>query len=68
LDEEGRREMRTYELNRTDIKLFKESADCRLTYVLIEATINSFAFVKLIAKHVRQIIVANTFELKSISA
>jgi len=67
LDEEGNREMRTYELNRTDIKLFKESVDQHSTYVLLEATINSFAFVKLIAKHVRQVIVANTFELKSIS-
>ena len=67
LDEDGKRMMKTYELNSTDIENFLQTVSTSTTNVLIEATINSFAFVKLIAEHVRQVIVANTFELKSIS-
>jgi transposase len=37
------------------------------TYVLIEATITTFAFVRLIRPLVKEVIVANTYELKQIS-
>jgi hypothetical protein len=37
------------------------------TYVLAEATITSFAFVRLIQPFVKEVIVANTYELKQIS-
>ena len=37
------------------------------TYVLIEATITTFSFVRLIQHAVKEVIVANTYELKQIS-
>lgn len=37
------------------------------SYVLVEATINSFCFVNLIKSNVGQILVANTYELKTVS-
>ena len=37
------------------------------TYVLVEATITTFAFVRLIQPMVKEVIVANTYELKQIS-
>jgi transposase len=37
------------------------------TYVLVEATITTFAFVRLIAPMVKEVIIANTYELKQIS-
>jgi len=36
------------------------------TYVLVEATINTFAFVTLFKDLVQQVIVANTYQLKSV--
>ena len=37
------------------------------TYVLVEATITTFAFVRLIQPLVKEVIVANTYELKQVS-
>jgi transposase len=37
------------------------------TYVLVEATITTFSFVRLFRERVKQVIVANTYELKQIS-
>ena len=37
------------------------------TYVLVEATITTFSFVRLIQPFVKEVIVANTYELKQIS-
>jgi transposase len=37
------------------------------TYVLVEATITTFAFVRLVKPLVKEVIVANTYELKQIS-
>jgi len=37
------------------------------TYVLLEATITTFCFVRLIQSRVKEVIVANTYELKQIS-
>jgi transposase len=67
LDEKGTRKIKTFELNETDMALFYQSVDPYKTYVLIEATVNSFAFVQLIKKQVKEVIVANTFQLKQIS-
>ena len=67
LDEEGSRKIKTFELNETDMALFYQYVDPYKTYVLIEATVNSFAFVQLIRKQVKEVIVANTFQLKQIS-
>jgi transposase len=36
-------------------------------YVLVEATITTFAFVRLVRPYVKEVIVANTYELKQIS-
>ncbi|MDR2658939.1 MAG: hypothetical protein LBC27_02975 [Spirochaetaceae bacterium] len=36
-------------------------------YVLVEATITTFAFVRLIRSHVKEVVIANTYELKQIS-
>jgi transposase len=38
------------------------------TYVLVEATITTFSFVRLFRDRVKEVIVANTYELKQISA
>jgi transposase len=67
LDEEGNRRMKTYELSSTDIGLFLRTVHTDTSCVLIEATVNTFVFVKLIGRYVKQVLVANTFELKSIS-
>lgn len=67
LDEEGNKRMKTYELSSTDIGLFLRTVHTDTSCVLIEATVNTFAFVKLIGRYVKQVLVANTFELKSIS-
>jgi transposase len=37
------------------------------TYVLLEATITTFSFARLIQPQVKEVIVANTYELKQIS-
>jgi len=37
------------------------------TYVLVEATITSFSFVRLFKDRVKQVIIANTYELKQVS-
>ena len=54
-------------LNEKDITLFLDSVDVCKTHVLVEATVNTFAFTGLIKDHVKEVIVANTFELKNIS-
>jgi transposase len=67
LDTAGKKEIKTFGLNEKDLSFFFEEVDSSSTYVLIEATINSFAFEKVIREHVKEVLVANTFELKQIS-
>ena len=67
LDEEGHKRIKTFVLNKKDIALFLDSVDVYKTRVLVEATVNTFAFTGLIKDHVKEVIVANTFELKNIS-
>jgi hypothetical protein len=38
------------------------------TYVLIEATITTFSFARLFRHMVKEVVIANTYELKQISA
>ena len=56
----------TYDLNEYGVTKFIETLDNE-TYVLVEATITTFAFVRLVQPFVKEIIVANTYELKQIS-
>jgi transposase len=67
LDEVGKKKMNTYDLNENDMAVFFASVCPETTTVIIEATVNSFAFEKLIREHVKEVIVANTFQLKQIS-
>ena len=63
---DGYKQIVSYTLDDKGIDLFlqKVSHD---SHVLVEATINSFGFVHLIKSNVKEVIVANTFELKTIS-
>jgi transposase len=66
LDREGGKRARTFELDDAGLARFYETVTAD-TSVLIEATINSFAFAALIEGIVKEVIVANTFKLKTIS-
>ena len=64
--QDGKKETATFDLSPYGIKEF-----CRTltneAYALIEATITTFCFTRLIQPFVKQVIVANTYELKQIS-
>ena len=66
LDEKGNKSIITYNLNAEGIQKFFEKVDME-SHVLVEATINTFCFVNLIKSNVGQVLVANTYELKTIS-
>jgi transposase len=56
----------TFELTDYGLASFYETLTPE-TYVLVEATITTFSFVRLIQPLVKEVIVANTYELKQIS-
>jgi transposase len=56
----------TFELNSIGLADFYKTLN-KETYVLVEATITTFAFVRLIEPLVKEVMVANTYELKQIS-
>jgi transposase len=56
----------TFGLDRLGMASFYETLTPE-TYVLVEATITTFSFVRLIQPLVKEVIVANTYELKQIS-
>ena len=56
----------TFELSGSDLAKFYRTLTPD-TYVLVEATITTFSFVRLIQPLVKEVIVANTYELKQIS-
>ena len=58
--------LQTFELNDVGITRFTQTLT-KETYVLVEATITTFSFVRLIRPFVKEVIVANTYELKQIS-
>jgi transposase len=64
--QDGKKETVTFDLSPYGIKEFCRTLT-RETYVLIEATIATFCFTRLIQPFVKQAIVANTYELKQIS-
>jgi transposase len=57
--------MTTYELDDAGLVQFYKTLDTE-TYVLLEATINTFAFVDLWKDKVKAALVANTYQLKSV--
>jgi len=63
---DGKKETATFELSPYGIAQFFSTLTGE-TYVLIEATITTFCFARLIQPMVKQVIVANTYELKQIS-
>jgi transposase len=56
----------TFELTSSGLAKFYQTLTPD-TYVLVEATITTFSFVRLIQPYVKEVIVANTYELKQIS-
>ena len=56
----------TFELNSSGLAKFYETLN-EDAYVLVEATITTFSFVRLIQPLVKEVIVANTYELKQVS-
>ena len=56
----------TFELNGSGLSAFYQTLTDE-TYVLVEATITTFSFVRLIQPLVKEVIVANTYELKQVS-
>jgi transposase len=58
--------MATYELTEAGLCEYLKTAGPE-TYVLVEATITTFSFVRLIEEKVKEVIIANTYELKQIS-
>jgi transposase len=63
---DGKKATQTFELSPYGIAQFYSTLTGE-TYVLIEATITTFCFARLIQPMVKQVIVANTYELKQIS-
>ena len=56
----------TFELTGQGLEAFYQTLTPE-TYVLVEATITTFAFVRLIQPMVKEVVIANTYELKQIS-
>lgn len=66
VDDQKDREIRTFELNSEGLKAFYATLT-EDTAILIEATITTFSFSRLILHKVREVIIANTYELKQVS-
>ena len=62
----GKKETATFELSAYGMQQFYSSLKPQ-AHVLVEATIPTFCFVRLIEPYVKEVIVANTYELKQIS-
>jgi len=62
----GKKETATFDLRGQGLADFYQMPGGE-AYVLVEATITTFAFVRLIRPMVKEVIVANTYELKRIS-
>ena len=61
-DEPSKKQTETFNLDKEGLKDFHSTID-KDTYVLVEATINTFAFVSLFKDFVKEVIVANTYQL-----
>jgi transposase len=64
-DDPKAKRMETFDLDETGLRRFYATIG-EDTYVLIEATINTFSFVTLFKGMVKEVIVANTYQLKSV--
>ena len=64
-DNSTEKQTETFYLDAEGLNSFYATID-KDTYVLVEATINTFAFVSLFKDLVREVIVANTYQLKSV--
>jgi transposase len=60
------RVMKTFDLNEAGLAAFYATLT-EDTYVLVEATITTFSFVRLFKDRVKEIIIGNTYQLKQIS-
>jgi len=60
------RVIKTFELDAQGLAAFYRTLTCD-TYVLVEATITTFSFVRLFKERVKEVIIANTHELKQVS-
>jgi len=60
------RDMKTFDLNTEGLAAFFQTLTSD-TYVLVEATITTFSFVRLFKDRVKEVFIANTYELKQIS-
>jgi transposase len=60
------RTIKTYDLNPSGLAAFYQTLTGD-TYVLVEATITTFSFVRLFKERVKEAIIANTYELKQVS-
>jgi transposase len=65
-EESGEKRTETFELNEDGLQGFYTTLTPD-TYALIEATITTFSFARLFRSRVKEVIVANTYELKQIS-
>ena len=60
------REIKTFELDANGLAAFFQTLT-NDTYVLVEATITTFSFVRLFKDRVKEVFIANTYELKQVS-
>ena len=66
VDDKKDMELKTFELDSRGLEAFYATLT-KDTVILIEATITTFAFSRLILDKVREVIIANTYELKQVS-
>ena len=66
LKENGSKQAITFKINEDGLSSFYATLD-QTTHVLIEATVNTFAFVELFQSRVAEVVIANTNKLKIIS-
>jgi len=59
------KQMESFELDSSGLRSFYSTIN-KDTYVLVEATVNTFSFVSLFKDLVKEIIVANTYQLKAV--
>jgi hypothetical protein len=66
-DRPADRVTKTFELNEAGLAAFYATLTAD-TYVLVEAAITTFSFVRLFKDRVKEVIIGNTYQLKQISA
>jgi len=64
-DNSREKQTETFNLDSTGLFSFFKSID-KETYILVEATINTFQFVALFKDMIKEVIIANTYQLKSV--